>query len=181
MEGAHFIKSGTLLKLSESNLVDCDPKSSGCNGGLEIYAFQYLKQHAQELESAYPYVAQTRSCKWSKSKGKVSDTSYTQVTPRSVPDLKAAIAKQPTCVAVDCGTPWMHYNGGILNSKTCGTNLDHAVTAVGYGTEGSKGYFIVRNSWGSSWGESGYIRMSSDVTGSGVCGVLLDASRPTTN
>jgi len=68
-----------------------------------------------------------------------------------------------------------------LDSKACGTQLDHAITAVGYGTEGDKSYFIVRNSWSASWGEKGYIRISADVGGAGVCGVLLDSNRPATN
>jgi len=68
------------------------------------------------------------------------------------------------------------YTGGILNTKKCGHNLDHAVTAVGYGTEKGQEYLIVRNSWGASWGEEGYIRMSLDVTGDGVCGVLMDST-----
>ena len=85
-------------------------------------------------------------------------------------------------MAVDAGnSQFMHYESGILNTKTCGTDLDHAITAVGYGAENGKNYFIVRNSWGSDWGESGYIRISSDVTGSGVCGILLDSTRPTTD
>jgi len=79
MEGAHFIKTGTLLKLSESNLVDCDPKSSGCDGGLEIYAFQYLKKHAQELESAYPYRLEPQPANGANPRERL----LTRLTPRS--------------------------------------------------------------------------------------------------
>lgn len=71
------------------------------------------------------------------------------------------------------------YTGGILDTTKCGTNLDHAVTAVGYGTESGKDYLIVRNSWGPDWGEKGYIRMALDKDGSGVCGVLMDSAVPT--
>lgn len=183
MEGEHFIKSGTLLKLSESQVVDCDTKSDGCDGGLEIWAFNYLKTHGQELEVDYPYKARTRSCNYVASKGKVHDISHSQVTPKSASQLKAAIAKQPVCVSVDAGTPFMNYQSGILDSTKCGTNLDHAITAVGYGTESGVGYFIVRNSWGTSWGEKGYIRMA-DIPAkknSGVCGVLLDSNVPVTD
>jgi C1A family cysteine protease len=99
-----------------------------------------------------------------------------------VAQLKAAISAQPTCVSVEADTDFQFYKGGILNSKTCGTNLDHAVTAVGYGTENGQDYFIVRNSWGASWGEKGYIRVAASGDGtSGVCGILLDSNRPTTN
>jgi len=84
MEGAHFIETGTLLKLSEPQLVDCDPQSSGCNGGLEAWAFEYLEKSAQELESDYPYTARNGVCKFAKTKGKVDALSYVQVPKRSV-------------------------------------------------------------------------------------------------
>ena len=104
------------------------------------------------------------------------------MTPKSNPALTAAITIQPTCVSVNAGdSQFMFYKGGILNTTTCGTNLDHAITAVGFGAENGQNYYIVRNSWGTSWGEQGYIRMSADVGGAGVCGVLLDSVRPTTN
>jgi C1A family cysteine protease len=180
VEGAHFISSKKLLKLSESQLVDCDPQSEGCNGGLEVYAFQYLEKHLDELETDYPYKARTQKCAYNSSKGQVEVSTYATVPKKSVDQLKAAIAKQPTCVSVDAeDSQFMYYTGGILDTTTCGTDLDHAITAVGYGTDNGKNYFLVRNSWGTSWGEKGYIRISSDVTGSGVCGILLDSSRPT--
>lgn len=94
--------------------------------------------------------------------------------------MKAAVAVQPTCVSVDADDDhFMFYNKGILDTKNCGTDLDHAVTAVGYGSEGSKEYLIVRNSWGADWGEDGYIRMAIDKDGKGVCGVLMDSAVPT--
>ena len=89
MEGAHAIKTGTLLKLSEQQFVDCDKRSSGCNGGLEIWAFNYAKTHAITTEAAYPYTAKDGTCK--STSGSVSVSSYTQVTPKSNPALTAAI------------------------------------------------------------------------------------------
>jgi len=182
MEGAHFLKTGSLLKLSEQQFVDCDPQSSGCNGGLEVWAFSYAEKNGLELETAYPYTARTSSCKASKSKEKVEVTTYSHVKNKSVTQLKAAIAKQPTCVSVDAETDFQFYTSGILNSKNCGTNLDHAVTAVGYGTDNGQDYFLIRNSWGASWGEKGYIRLATQKDGqSGVCGVMLDSNYPETN
>ena len=183
MEGEHFLKTGKLIKLSEQQFVDCDPKSDGCDGGLEAYAFQYAKKNPQELEKDYPYTAKTgRSCKATAAKEIVQATSYTSVPKKSDKQLKAAIDAQPTCVSVEADTDFQYYTSGILNAKNCGTDLDHAVTAVGYGSD-SKGnqYYIVRNSWGPSWGEKGYIRIAAGQDGSGVCGILLDSTRPTTN
>ena len=183
MEGEHFLKTGKLIKLSEQQFVDCDPKSDGCDGGLEAYAFQYAKKNPQELETDYPYTAKTgRSCKATASKEIVKATSYTSVPKRSDKQLKAAIDAQPTCVAVEADTDFQYYKSGILNAPNCGTNLDHAVTAVGYGADDQGNeYYIVRNSWGPSWGEEGYIRMAAGQNGAGTCGILLDSTRPTTD
>jgi aminopeptidase C len=80
----------------------------------------------------------------------------------------------------------MFYDSGIINTKKCGTDLDHAVTAVGYGVDSSSGtdkpYFLIRNSWGADWGEDGYFRLGTQQDGmDGVCGVLLDSNWPVTN
>ena len=84
MEGEHFLKTGKLIKLSEQPFVDCDPKSDGCDGGLEAYAFQYAKKNPQELENDYPYTAKTgRSCKATAAKELVKATSYTSVPKKS--------------------------------------------------------------------------------------------------
>lgn len=86
--------------------------------------------------------------------------------------MKAAIAKQPVAVTVDAGAyPFMHYIWGIINDSTCGKNLDHAVTAVGYGVEDGQEYYIVKNSWGADWGEEGYVRIASNGDGAGMCGI----------
>jgi C1A family cysteine protease len=182
MEGEHFLKTGDLLKLSEQQFVDCDKKSSGCNGGLEMWAFMYAKANPQELEKDYQYTARTQKCKADKTKEVVTATSYTAVPKKSDAQLKAALDVQPTCVSVEADTDFQFYTTGILNAKNCGTNLDHAVTAVGYGVDANNNeYYIVRNSWGPSWGEEGYIRMAAGQDGNGVCGILLDSTRPTTN
>ena len=179
MEGAHFIKTGKLVKLAESQLVDCDTSCNGCNGGLEAYAFQYAQSNPMELETSYPYVAKSRHCKAKAKKGVVRATSHASVKHKSVSALKAAISAGPTCVAVDAANQYFQgYTGGILNNCGGGNNLDHAITAVGYGSENGVDYAIVRNSWTSSWGEEGYIRMALDIqSGEGACGLMLD---PTT-
>jgi len=186
MEGSHFIQTGKLVKLSEQQLVDCSriypDVNDGCDGGLEVLAFNYAINNALELEADYPYKAKTgKKCLAKKSIEKVGVKSYVRVPNDSVAQLKAAVDKQPTCVSVDAsGHTFSTYTKGIMNSKKCGTNLDHAVTAVGYGKEGNNEYLIVRNSWTASWGEEGYFRIAINADGDGICGILMDSSRPTT-
>merc|ERR1712146_639192 len=112
----------------------------------------------------------------------VSVSSYKDVTAKDLDGLAAAVAQQPVSVAVDAaGMSWQLYSGGIMKGGIfgCGTSLDHGVLAVGYGSDGSKDYWKVKNSWGASWGESGYIRLAkSSGTGAGTCGIALSASYP---
>jgi len=182
LEGAWKVKSGNLLKLSEQQLVDCAGGSYGnlgCNGGDMGAAFDYAKTHAVELESDYPYKAVDQNCAWSAAKGKVSTTGSVNVTPNSALALKTAIAAGPVSVAIEADTfTFQFYGGGILNSSRCGTNLDHGVVAVGYGVENGKEFYIVRNSWGASWGENGYIRIAV-VDGAGICGIQMEPVYPT--
>jgi len=185
MEGSHFIEKGELVKLSEQQLVDCSKKegNEGCNGGLEVWAFKYAEKTAVELEKDYEYTGKTgRKCKAQKAKEIVKVEDYVKVPKKSVQQIKAAVDKQPTCVSVDAsGSVFQFYDKGIMDSKRCGHDLDHAVTAVGYGKQGEKEFLIVRNSWGADWGEDGYFRIAIDEDGDGVCGVLMDSSRPTTD
>lgn len=142
---------------------------------------RYLEKHGQELETDYPYTARDGSCKASSSKGKVDVKSIASVTPRSVSQLKAAIAKGPTSVTVEADrSVFQMYTGGILDSTACGTSLDHAITAVGYGSDSGKEYYIVRNSWGASWGDHGYIKIAA-VDGVGICGIQQTSVWPTTD
>lgn len=141
-------------------------------------AFEYALKNKIATESDYPYKAINGQCSSSTHTGVVQVTDYHDVPSSSVAQLKAAIAQGPVSVAIQANKPvFKLYRGGILDSKNCGTNLDHGVAAVGYGDN----YFIVRNSWGASWGEDGYVRISTDdETNGGICGILLQASYPET-
>jgi cathepsin L len=93
--------------------------------------------------------------------------------------LKAAIAKAPISVTVEADQRvFQMYSDGIFDSAECGTKLDHAVAAVGYGSEGGKDYYIVRNSWSGSWGEMGYIRIAITGDGPGICGIQMESLYP---
>ena len=143
----------------------------------------YVKTHSQELESAYAYTARDGTCKFSSASGKVAVKTVATVTARSAAQLKAAIATGPTSVTVEADrSVFQQYTSGVLNSSACGTSLDHAITAVGYGTDASAGdYYIVRNSWSTSWGNQGYINIAAVEGTVGICGIQQTSVWPTTN
>jgi len=181
IEGAHFIATGNLLSLSEQQFVDCDTTSFGCNGGWQYAAFEYAETNAEDLESDYTYTAMDGSCNAAAFSGKVNVESYQNVQAQSIDQLKAAITAGPTSVTIEADQfVFQGYTGGVLDSAACGTNLDHAVTAVGYGTESGQDYYLVRNSWGASWGDQGYIKIAA-VEGAGICGIQLQSLYPATN
>ncbi|CDW75635.1 cathepsin l [Stylonychia lemnae] len=180
VESHHAIEGNDLLSLSEQNLVDCSKAygNDGCNGGLATQAYQYIRDFGIESESDYPYKAVDQACARDQSKVKVFVTDYHSVTTQSPDQLKAALNVGPVSVSVDAGGDFRSYEGGILD-KGCGTSLNHAILAVGYGSENGQEYYIVRNSWGPYWGESGYIRMAV-VAGQGICGIQIRPSWPQT-
>jgi len=178
MEGAHFIKTGKLVSLSEQQLVDCSWLNLGCKGGMFDRAFSYTESHPLELEADYPYIAKSHGlfgCAYDKSKGVVAATTYKDVKHMDVAQLKASITLGPTSVAIEADkTTFQQYKTGVLTGTSCGTSLDHAVLAVGYGTENGQDYFLVKNSWAAAWGDNGYIKIGTN----NVCGILQSPSRP---
>ncbi|XP_031496734.1 senescence-specific cysteine protease SAG39-like [Nymphaea colorata] len=185
IEGLTKLKTGKLISLSEQQLVDCDIHGSdeGCNGGLMDSAFQYIiNNHGLTTEANYPYMGSDGTCNARKNKSPAATIrGFEDVPANDEAALLKAVANQPVSVAIDAGGyAFQFYKSGIF-SGDCGTLLNHAVTAVGYGTakDGTK-YWLVKNSWGSSWGEGGYIRMKSDIASkSGLCGIAMQASYPT--
>ena len=177
IEGHHQITSGKLVSLAEQELVDCDTKCHGCNGGLQSYAMKYVASYGQTYEKDYAYTARDGRCKQRDVTKVVKTTRIHQVKGYSASALIAAIAVGPVSVTVDAQeNAFQGYQSGVLNSSKCGTSLDHAITAVGYGKSGSEEFYIVRNSWGGSWGESGYIRIATQSGHSrGICGIQQES------
>ncbi|KAL4368304.1 hypothetical protein GQ457_05G024670 [Hibiscus cannabinus] len=166
-------------------LVDCDTKGEdqGCQGGLMDDAFQFIeKNKGLTTESNYPYKGVDGTCNSNEEANHAATINGFQDVPANSEDaLQKAVANQPVSVAIDaCGFEFQFYSSGVFTGS-CGTQLDHGVTAVGYGEDddGTK-YWLVKNSWGTSWGEQGYIRMQRDVDAKeGLCGIAMQASYTT--
>lgn len=184
VEGAWFLANGALPSLSEQQLVDCSTAegNQGCNGGLMDYGFEYIvKNKGITTEAAYPYTATgPNACVAAGKPVAATVLGYKDVPVNSETALETAIAQTPVSVAVEADqSVFQFYSGGVMDSA-CGTQLDHGVLAVGYGTLGGKDYYLVKNSWGASWGANGYILLGrgAKFNPSGQCGIQMAASYP---
>jgi len=186
VEGAWAISKGQLIDLSEEQLVECatgrEYGSHGCNGGQMEGAFKYVVENGQCSLSSYPYTSgtgQSGSCKSCSAVAHMSSCS--DVKPNDQISLKGAVAQQPVAIAIEADTKYFQsYSSGVLTSSSCGTSLDHGVLTVGYGEENGIKYWLVKNSWGPSWGMGGYVKIGrSDSTNDpGICGIAMDPSFP---
>jgi C1A family cysteine protease len=177
VEGAHQIKTGTLVSLSEQQLVDCagGQGNQGCNGGLMDNAFEFIiKNKGICKEDDYKYTGKDGTCEKTCSSA-ATISSYTDTTKGDESALKVAVAQQPVSVAIQANQlGFQFYKKGVFKGN-CGKQLDHGVLAVGYGTDNGDAYWKVKNSWGTSWGEEGYIRM---IYGKNQCGIAQEPSYP---
>lgn len=187
VEGAWAISKGQLIELSEEQLVECATGatygSHGCQGGEMEGVFKYIIQHGQCSLASYPYTSgngQSGMCKSCSSVAHISSCS--DVKPNDQISLKGAVAQQPVSVAISADTKlFQSYSSGVITSSSCYTSLDHGVLVVGYGIENGIKYFLVKNSWGTTWGDNGYVKIgrSDSTNDSGICGIAMDPSFPT--
>lgn len=183
LEGQHFRKNNELVSLSEQNLIDCSKKfgNNGCNGGLMDLAFKYIKKNGGiDTEKTYPYKADDEKCHYKKANSGATDAGFVDIPSGDEKKLKAAIATIGPCsVAIDAShESFQFYSEGVYYEPECSAEeLDHGVLAVGYGTdEAGLDYWLIKNSWGESWGQKGYIKMARNKKNH--CGVATQASYP---
>ena len=172
LEGLYYLKNKESMTFSEQQLVDCDNLDSGCNGGLMEYTFQWIQSNGGLMsDKDYPYKGYRQSCKQDESKYKIQVKGYNLLTTQNEDEiLEFLYTTGPLSIALNADT-LQYYYGGIddPDEYECDPDgLNHGVTLIGWGVEDGVKYWIGKNSWGKSWGESGYFRMSR---GKGTCGI----------
>ncbi|KAI3764153.1 hypothetical protein L2E82_14156 [Cichorium intybus] len=182
IEGINKIKGGNLTYLSEQMLVDCDVNNGdiGCRGGIMVKAYDFVKKNGGITSAKdYPYIGKEEDCNKSKEKEpSVIIKGYKTIKSKHETSLQHAVAKQPVSVALAAGFFFQFYGSGLY-SGPCGTHLNHGVTVVGYGEESGSKYWIIKNSWGTDWGENGYMRLERGTEDEGgKCGIAKDTSYP---
>ena len=183
LEGFYYLKNHELISLSEQQLVDCLPINNGCGGnGFTYKALDYAAQnHGLATDADYPYTASVGACRQGSFKQIPVNTGYNLISPSSKGQLKTALVQQPIAIVVQSEQhTFQFYGGGVLGAE-CTSSVDHAVLVVGYDIIDGVEAFIVKNSWGENWGNSGYVYISADDSingGSGACGIFTRNSFP---
>jgi len=182
-EGVHYLATGKLVSLSEQNLMDCSGAygNEGCNGGLMNSAFQYIiANKGIDTEDSYPYQTRQASCRFTTSNIGATISSYKNVAAGNEAALQSAVNVQPVSVAIDASqNSFQLYKSGVYYETKCSSSrLDHGVLAIGYGTDEATGsdYWLVKNSWGRTWGIDGFINMARNRNNN--CGIATQASYP---
>jgi len=182
LESHNFLTKGDLVSLSEKNLIDCSQLygNNGCGGGAYDFAWDYmLRSGGIDTEESYPYVPEDGECQYNPANSALELDSYVMIKPREDEEaLKEAVATiGPMSVSIFANIDFQYYKGGVMTSETCSTSfLNHAVLVVGYGNEDGQDYWLVKNSWGVSFGEEGYIKMRRNYNN--MCGVATSPMYP---
>jgi len=176
-------RGNTTINLSPQQIVDCDTSDSGCNGGDTKTAYNYVHS-AGGLEGIahYPYTAKNGKCSFNSQFVEAKITTYKSATTRADETTLQSnlVAWGPLSICLDAAR-WQDYMSGVLTRRQCCDvlnicPLDHCVQLVGYNTTASPAYWIVRNSWNTSWGIKGYIHIEM---GTNACGISDEATWPT--
>jgi len=177
VEAITKINTGNLISLSEQQLVDC-ASPDGCHGQSMENAFEYIKSYGLGTEQEYPYREAHQTCH--SVNPVASIRGYQMVPQQNEEELLKAVTHQPVSVLLDAsGQAFQFYKEGVFAGDQCGTQLNHAVTAIGYDEDADGKYWLIRNSWGQTWGEGGYMKILRD-TGApqGLCGINMHATYP---
>lgn len=182
IESAYWIQNGSEILMSEQQLIDCsvDYGNNGCSGGLVEYGYHYATDVPLETEDQYPYKATNQKCQAKTLPGDIKLSDFKEVQRFDPNQLATALVKGPVSVGVDAsGIAFKLYKKGII-TRWCGDSIDHAVLLVGYGTDKGTDYWLIKNSWSTTWGEAGYFRVARDMkdTGTGMCGIQQTPSYP---
>lgn len=181
IEAQWVLAGNPMVSLSEQNLVDCSSSygNRGCNGGIMQSAYKYIvANNGIESEADYPYRASgPNACSYSASQKAATISSYKTLARGDESALQEAVVNVgPISVAIMATSAFQFYKSGVFYDASCGSSLNHAVLAVGYGTSGGSDYWLIKNSWGTSWGQNGYGMMSRNRNNN--CGIATDASYP---
>jgi len=183
LESLYFIEKGELIDFSQQQILDCAPDVSICTTQTYIDAFNYTSKYGIETAKDYPDVRGQGTCHYDASKAIKVNKGYTLVKPKDSRALKKALTKQPVSLFIEADDMvFQFYSSGVIDSDSCGANVNHGVLVVGYDTVAGKEAFIVKNSWGADWGEKGYVYISTEGQhneGKGVCGILTQSIVPT--
>lgn len=186
LESGYALASGNLVRLSEQQHVDCDGfPNLGCSGGQMKNALKWAMSHDSCSEESYPYVAKggilssckSKDCDVAMPSGTVTGVKSLAglIGKASDEDMMSALAQQPLSIAIEADQAiFQHYKSGVI-TDSCGTSTDHGVLLVGYGSDEGVDYWKVKNSWGSSWGDHGFVRMTR---GTNICGINSGPNAP---
>jgi C1A family cysteine protease len=181
IESAIALKTGQLLDLSEQQVVDCSINyeqgmNGGCNGGHEVVVMDYVSARGITTEASYPYTSNTTQqhgrCRIGTGTN-ARGLKMRRIAPLNENKLAEGVAVYgPLVASVSAeNRDFLLYRGGIYENKSCPKAVDHVVSVVGYGTENGKPYWIIKNSWGSTWGENGFMKLARGVN---MCGIVSD-------
>ncbi|CAH8487673.1 unnamed protein product [Schistosoma curassoni] len=180
LEGQLKNRTGTFVELSPQQLIDCSHSfgNHGCLGGDMNNAFRYVEKDGIQSEESYPYLTKEGKCQHIKSSSLTYSKSIIEIKLNDEEQLKYVLYEHgPVSAGINVEQQFMRYKNGIYQSQSCSsTEVNHAVLIVGYGEENGVQYWIIKNSWGTSWGEDGYVRIRRNYNN--MCGVATMASVP---